>query len=124
MSMSIGIVHIYGTLNNTHVTVTDITRTVLLYKTTGGLHTKAGRQKNSLKIASKIFLDLNAALTQAHIKYLELRTRNRGAGYDKFLTGATRAIQKLLQSHYHVLRVINDTPVVHGQLTRQKEKKR
>ena len=118
------IIHLYGTSNNTLVKCTDATRTVQLFKTSRGLHVKAGRDKNSLKTAAKFFVELNNFLTEYKTTCVEIRNRNKGSGYDKHLTSAIKLLLRSLKTNYNVFRTIDDTPITHGWIKRQKQKTR
>lgn len=122
--MTYAIIHIYGTTNNTMCIVTDATMQFTLFRISGGLTTKAGRDKNSLKTAAKLFIELNNFLIEAKVKHIELRIRNKGSSYNKYITSAVKLLQKSLRTHYNVVRVLDVTPITHGYIKRQKIKTR
>ncbi len=74
----VGIVHIFASYNNIHITVTDITGAETLTKATGGMVVKAARDESSPYAAMKAADQVAAILKEKGYDTLHVRVRAPG----------------------------------------------
>lgn len=108
------VLNLYGTRNNTHGVVTDISNSEVFFKTTGGLHTKKGREKNSVKVSSKILDSIIYFFESREVKNIIFKVRCKGDLRENKITKGVKNILKNFPKKYNVLYKIDKTPVSEG----------
>lgn len=112
-----GIAHIYSTINNIIIHITDITGAETVSKCSGGMMTDKDREEGKpfpAMLAAKRAAEeaLAKGITGVHIK-----VRARGSQYSKSPgPGAQPAIRALARAGLKIGMIEDVTPVVHGTL--------
>lgn len=115
-----GVAHIYSSVNNTIVHITDITGAETISRVSGGMVTNRDKDKGSpfpaMKVARKAALDaLDKGLTGVHLKI------RAPGGHKKRIPGegAQPAIRSLVRTGLRVGKIEDVTPIPHDS-TRKK----
>ena len=117
------------TNNNTHAVLCDRTGAQVIAKQTGGMNTKNGRDKNSVKIAELVLESILDTAQKKGIKYLILEFSSKGnkkhLNYKRMPNYkavnnlfSAKNPDELVQS-FVVIRRANKTPIGHGYLRPQ-----
>jgi small subunit ribosomal protein S11 len=115
-----GIAHIYSTVNNTIIHITDITGSETISRYSGGMMTDKDREEGSpfpamlaAKKAAEVAME--KGLTGIHV-----RVRARGSQYSKSPgAGAQPAIRALARAGLRIGMIEDVTPVVHGHMRKK-----
>ncbi|MBS3060302.1 MAG: 30S ribosomal protein S11 [DPANN group archaeon] len=115
-----GIAHIYSTKNNTIITLTDLTGSETIAKSSGGMVEDSQRKEGSptaaLKAAQRV---ATTALTKG-ITGVHILVRARGAQYSKIPgSGAQAAIRALSRTPLRIGRIEDATPIPHGMMRKK-----
>ncbi len=110
----VGIAHIYATMNNTVIHVTDLSGAHTFSIHTGGSQVKAGRLGSSPRAAMDAAKKVSEELRDKGITALHIKVRAAGGIKSKTLgAGAKPAIRTLERAGFRVLSIENVTPVPH-----------
>ena len=110
----IGIVHIFASYNNIHITVTDITGAETLAKATGGMVVKAARDESSPYAAMKAADQIATVLKEKGYTTLHVRVRAPGGNRSRSPgPGAQAAIRALARAGVKIQRIEDVTPIPH-----------
>ncbi|BDC35405.1 MAG: 30S ribosomal protein S11 [Candidatus Methanoliparum thermophilum] len=109
-----GIAHIYASLNNTIVTITDITGAETLARVSGGMVVKASRNEGSPYAAMQLALKAAEIVKEKGIVGLDIEVRAPGGNKSKSPgAGAQSAIRALARSGLKIGRIEDVTPIPH-----------
>ncbi|HIH77408.1 MAG TPA: 30S ribosomal protein S11 [Halobacteria archaeon] len=109
-----GIAHIYTSLNNTIVTITDITGSETLARVSGGMVVKASRNEGSPYAAMQLALKAAEIVKEKGIFGLDVEIRAPGGNKAKSPgPGAQSAIRALARSGLKIGRIEDVTPIPH-----------
>lgn len=109
-----GIAHIYASLNNTIVTITDITGAETLARVSGGMVVKASRNEGSPYAAMQLALKAAEIVKEKGITGLDVEIRAPGGNKSKSPgPGAQSAIRAFARSGLRIGRIEDVTPNPH-----------
>lgn len=109
-----GIAHIYTSLNNTIVTITDITGSETLARVSGGMVVKASRNEGSPYAAMQLALKAAEIVKEKGIFGLDVEIRAPGGNKAKSPgPGAQSAIRALARSGLKIGKIEDVTPIPH-----------
>jgi len=109
-----GIAHIYASLNNTIVTITDITGAETLARVSGGMVVKASRNEGSPYAAMQLALKAAEIAKEKGIVGIDVEVRAPGGNKSKSPgPGAQSAIRALARSGLKIGRIEDVTPIPH-----------
>ncbi|EFD92696.1 MAG: ribosomal protein S11 [Candidatus Parvarchaeum acidophilus ARMAN-5] len=114
MENRVGVVHIYATLNNTIIHVTDISNAYTFSIKSGGSQVKADRLGSSPRAAMDAAKKIAEEISAKGIREVYVKIRAAGGISSKTTgPGARPAIKALERSGVRILNVENVTPVPH-----------
>ncbi|MEK6969486.1 MAG: 30S ribosomal protein S11 [Nanoarchaeota archaeon] len=111
-----GIAHILSTYNNTLITVTDITGTETIARSSGGQIVKTDRLESSPTAAMGVAKKISEICLEKGINGLMIRVRGRGGhnGPKNTGPGAQAAIRALSRSGLRIGKIEEVTPEPHN----------
>ncbi len=110
----VGIAHIYATMNNTIIHVTDLSGAYTFSIHTGGSQVKAGRLGSSPRAAMDAAKKLAEELADKGISAIHVKVRAAGGIKSKTLgPGAKPALRALERAGLKILSIENVTPIPH-----------
>ena len=111
-----GIAHIFSTYNNTIITVTDITGTETIARSSGGQMVKADRLESSPSAAMGIAKKISELCKEKGVNGLFIKVRARGGhnGPKNPGPGAQAAIRTLSRSGMRIGKIEDVTPEPHN----------
>ena len=105
-SVSVGIVHINATFNNTQVTITDLKGNVLAWSSSGRMGFK-GTRKSTAYAATIVAQDAARQVSAYRVQELEVRVQGPGAGRES-------AIRALQAAGLTITLIRDVTPIPHN----------
>jgi len=116
----VGIAHIYSSVNNTIVHITDITGAETIARFSGGMVTDKDRMKGKPYPAMKAAKKAAEAALAAGIKLVHIRIRAPGGIKSKMPgQGAQPAIRTLARAGLRIGRIEDVTPIPHDSCRRK-----
>ncbi len=117
-----GIVHIYATHNNTMLLLTDLSGAETIFKSTGGMETKAQHKEGSPYVAMKLAENIANAAREKGIREIYVKVRGHGGNRSSSPgTGSEAAIRSLTRNGLRIISIENVTPLPHDGCRKQKK---
>ena len=111
-NLKFGIVHIFASLNDTFIHVTDLSGSETLIRRTGGMEVKADRDESSPYAAMIAAQKVAEKCKEIGIQALHIRLRATGGNRTKTPgPGAQSAIRSLARSGIKIGRIEDVTPI-------------
>ncbi len=112
-----GVAHIYASFNNTIITVTDLTGSETITKSSGGMVVKQARNESSPYAAMQMAVNVAQAVQEKGIKGLHVKVRAPGRGKQRSPgPGAQAAIRALARAGVRIGLIEDVTPVPHDSI--------
>jgi small subunit ribosomal protein S11 len=113
------VAHIYSSYNNTIITVTDITETETLARSSGGQIVKSDRLESSATAAMGIAKKVAEILKEKGVNGLYIKVRGKGGhnGPKGTGMGAKAAIRTLSREGLRIGKIEDVTPIPHNGCT-------
>jgi small subunit ribosomal protein S11 len=109
-----GIAHIYASFNNTIITVTDLTGSETIAKSSGGMITKTQRDESSPYIAMQMAANVAEQVKEKGIIGLHIKVRAPGGTQQRSPgPGAQAVIRSFARAGIRIGRIEDATPVPH-----------
>lgn len=115
-----GVAHVYSSMNNTIVHITDLTGSETIALSTGGMVTDKDMDKGKPFTAMKAARKAAERASASGITHLHIRIRAPGANKSKIPgKGAQPAIRALARGGFRIGQIEDVTPVGHDSLRRR-----
>ncbi len=109
-----GIAHIYTSFNNTIVTITDLTGSETISKSSGGMVVKADRDEGSPYAAMQVAMRAAEQAKEKGIVGVHVKVRAPGGNKQRSPgPGAQAAIRALARAELRIGRIEDVTPIPH-----------
>lgn len=113
------ILFIQATKNNTHVTLTDITGSEILVKSSGGQIVKNKAQRDEQAAAIGLAQIIETTLATHKISRLIIKVRGKGGiKSDRVGPAAQIIIKMLARDKYEIIQIEDVTPIFYGKKTK------
>ncbi len=112
-----GVAHIYASFNNTIITVTDVTGSETITKSSGGMVVKQARNESSPYAAMQMAVNVAQAVREKGLSGLHVKVRAPGRGKQRSPgPGAQAAIRALARAGIRIGLIEDVTPVPHDSI--------
>ena len=112
-----GVAHIYASFNNTIITVTDVTGSETITKSSGGMVVKQARNESSPYAAMQMAVNVAQAVREKGLSGLHVQVRAPGRGKQRSPgPGAQAAIRALARAGIRIGLIEDVTPVPHDSI--------
>ena len=115
-----GIAHIYSTINNIKITITDMTGAETIARTSGGMMTDKDREEGMPFAAMQAARKAAEEAIENGVVGVHIRVRARGGTGDKSPgPGAQPAIRALARAGLKIGMIEDVTPIIHGMMRKK-----